>query len=72
MEITLPLPEPAVLIACCILGALAILVGYIAFVFTRRDDADGNFILVLVVIALVAALLCVGALLAGAGLTRLP
>jgi len=69
MEITLPLPEPAILAACCILGALAILVGYIAFVYSRRDDEDGNFILVLVLAVFGIALLCVLVLLAGAALT---
>jgi hypothetical protein len=71
MEITLPLPDPAILTACCIMGALAILVGYIAFVYTRRDDEDGNFILVLVLTAFAVALLCVMVLLAGAALTDL-
>ena len=62
MEITLPLPEPATLVALCLLSALAILAGYIAFVVTRSDDDDRDFILVIVLVAFGALLLCSAAL----------
>lgn len=64
MEITIPIPEPATIVAICILGTLVIFVAYISFVFTRQDDEDRNFILIMVLIAFGAVALFMVALVA--------